>query len=535
MEKDFNNKILKFSLILICLLFIYKLFEYQVLKGEFFESKAIEIKSKKIRIPSKRGRIIDRNGSVLSYWRTGFRLLKEDSVYMEDVRFEDIVRFLEDPDSSRYFSVYVLLYRFYPFKHLFAQTIGYTGLPDKKEVEEKRIDPLLRIGKTGLEKFYDDILRGKDGFKFILMDAKGNIYNKETRPPIDAINGKDIEVSLDIELGKFIDSIFKPYFKGACVVLDPNTGEVFALYSKPSFDLNYLTGKTEREELEKITGDTLYPLLNRCIQGLYPPGSIFKVVTALIALEEGLLDTNEVIKCSGEYKFGNRVFKDWKDEGHGFVNFYKAIEVSCDVYFYELSKRITLKRFLSYFEKLKIFEKTGIDLQGEKEGFFPTLSYYEKRYGRYGYGEGNALNIGIGQGEVLMTPLQIALLFSAIALEGKAKKPHILKDLSTGYFELPIKKENIKILKRGLFKVVQGENGTGRLASVKGLNIGGKTGTAQNPLGKDHAQFICFFPFENPRFVIYLIVENSGMGGEIAAPMAGKIINWINERYLKSL
>ncbi|MEO0290994.1 MAG: penicillin-binding transpeptidase domain-containing protein [candidate division WOR-3 bacterium] len=534
MEKDFNDKILKFFLIFLCFLFIYKLFEYQVLKGEFFENKAIEIKSKKIRIPSKRGKILDRNGIVLSFWRTGFRLLKEDSVYMEDVQFDEIAKYLEDPDSSKYFSVYTHLYRFYPFKHLFAQTIGYTGLPQKIDVE-KGIDPLLRVGKSGLEKFYDDILRGKDGFKFILIDAKGRVYNKETRPPIEVIDGKDIEVSLDIELGKYIDSIFKPYVKGACVILDPNTGEVYALYSKPSFDLNLLTGKTEKEELEKIISDSLNPLLNRCIQGLYPPGSIFKVITALIALEKGLIDTNEVIKCNGEYKFGNRIFKDWKEEGHGFVNFYKAIEVSCDVYFYELSKRIGLKRFLDYFQNLKIFEKTGIDLPEEKRGFFPTFSYFEKKYGKYGYGEGNALNLGIGQGEILMTPLQIALLFSAIALDGKAKRPHILKNINTEDFELPFKIENIKILKRGIFRVVQGEKGTGRLASIKGINIGGKTGTAQNPLGKDHAQFVAFFPLENPKFVIYLIVENSGMGGEIAAPMAGKIINWINERYLKSL
>ncbi|MEN3046746.1 MAG: penicillin-binding transpeptidase domain-containing protein [Candidatus Hydrothermales bacterium] len=532
MEENFGIKILKSFLILSVLLFFLKIFDYQVIKGEFFEKKAIEFKSKKIRIPSKRGKILDRNGLEVAYWRTGFRLLKGDSLYKEDVQMEEVVKYLEDPDSSKIFNVYALLYRYYPHENIFAQTIGYTGLPDKIEVK-RGIDPLLRIGKTGLEKFYDDILRGTDGFKFLLMDVKGKIYNRETRPPLEPIDGKDITVNLDMELGKYIDSIFKPYGRGACVVMESQTGEVLALYSKPSYNLNYLTGKTEKEELAKVVNDSSNPLLNRCIQGLYPPGSIFKVITALIALEENLIDTNKVIYCEGFYKFGNRVFKDWKEEGHGYVNFYKAIEVSCDVYFYELSKRIGLKRFLDYLEKLSIFEKTGIDLYEEKRGFRPNLEFYTRKYGKYGFGEGNVLNLGIGQGEILMTPLQLALLFSLIACEGKTKTPHLLKDLKVQEIELPFKKENIRTLKRALLRVVHGENGTGRLSYVAGLKIGGKTGTAQNPFGEDHAQFACFFPFDNPRFTVYVIVENAGKGGEIAAPIAGRLVSWLNERYIK--
>ncbi|MEN3043826.1 MAG: penicillin-binding transpeptidase domain-containing protein [Candidatus Hydrothermales bacterium] len=534
MEKDFSIKVLNSFLIFSFFLFFLKLFDYQVLKGEFFEKKAIEIKSKKIRLPSKRGKILDRNGIIVSYWRTGFRLLKGDSLYKEDVQMEEVIRYLEDPDSSKLFNVYALLYRYYPFENIFAQTIGYTGLPDKKDVE-RGIDPLLRIGKVGLEKFYDDILRGSDGYKFLLMDVKGRVYNRETRPPLEPIDGRDITVNLDMELGRFIDSLFKPFNKGACVVMNPKSGEVLALYSKPAYNLNYLTGKTEKEELSKVVNDSLHPLLNRCIQGLYPPGSIFKVITALIALEENLIDTNKTINCDGVYRFGNRVFKDWKKEGHGFVNFFKAIEVSCDVYFYEISRRIGLKRFLSYLEKLKIFEKTGIDLFEEKNGFRPDFNFYIKKYGKYGFGEGNVLNLGIGQGEILMTPLQIAFLFSLIACDGKAPSPFLLKDLKVEEVELPFKKENIRILKKALLKVVHGEEGTGRLSYVPGLKIVGKTGTAQNPFGKDHAQFACFFPFDDPKFTVYVIVENIGMGGEIAAPIAGKVVNWLNEKYLKSL
>jgi len=533
MEKIFEIKILKFFLYFVTVLFLFKIFEIQILKGEFYEEKAIEVKSKKIRLPSKRGRIFDRSKKAIAYWRTGFRLLREGKVFLEDVSLEEIVSYLENPDSSKIFSVYAFPYRFYPYKNIYAQTIGFTGLPSEKEIKEG-IDPLLRIGKSGIEKFYDEILRGKDGYKFLLMDAKGRVYSNETRPLIEPVDGEEIYLTLDFELGKFIDSLFKPYKKGACVVFKPGTGEVLALYSKPSFDLNLLTGKREKEELLKVLNDTLKPLLNRTTQGLYPPGSIFKVITSLIALEEGLIDTNEFLFCQGKYRFGDRVFKDWKEEGHGRVNFFRGVEVSCDVYFYEVSKRIGLKKFLEYFEKLKIFDKTGIDLPDEKSGFYPTIKFYETRYGRYGYGEGNALNLGIGQGEILMTPIEIALLFGAIALDGKCKRPCLLENKETDYFELPFKRENIGILKRALFKVVQGEEGTARLAGVRGLAIGGKTGTAQNPGERDHAQFASFFPFEHPEYVLYLIVEESGMGGEIAAPLAGKIMKWIYEKYIKS-
>ncbi len=534
MEKILSKNFIKFIFYFLTFTFILKIFEMQVLKGEFYEEKSIMIRTKKMRIPSKRGRILDRKGKVVAFWRTGFRLLKNGKVYLEDVPFENVVRFLEDPDSSKIFNVRVFPYRFYPYKHIYAQTIGFTGLPSKNEIE-KGLDPLERIGKSGIEKFYDNILKGKDGYKFLLIDAKGKIYNKETRPPIEPIDGKDITLALDFALGLFIDSIFSPYQKGACVVFKPKTGEVVALYSKPSFDLNLLTGIREKEEFNKILKDTLNPLLNRATQGLYPPGSIFKVITALIGLELGVIDTNEFISCQGEYKFGNRVFKDWKKEGHGRVNFFKAVEVSCDVYFYEISKRIGLKRYLEFLKKLNIFDKTGIDLPGEKKGFYPTLEFYEKKYGKYGYGEGNVLNLGIGQGEILMTPVELALLFGAISLSGKCKIPHILKEKESGEFELPFKKENVEILKKALFRVVQGEKGTGRLAGVKNLSIGGKTGTAQNPKGEDHALFACFFPYEDPEYVLVLIVENSGMGGEIAAPLAGKIINWIIKNEKKEI
>jgi penicillin-binding protein 2 len=332
-------------------------------------------------------------------------------------------------------------------------------------------------------------------------------------------------------LGRYIDSLFQEYPKGCAIVFKPKTGEVLALYSAPGFDLNLLTGITEKEEFLKIMGDTLKPFLNRCIQGIYSPGSIFKIITALIALELGLIDTTEFITCKGRYSFGNRVFKDWKEEGHGKVNFLKAIEVSCDVYFYEISKRIGLKRYIEFLKELNIFKKTEIDLPEEKKGFYPTIDFYIKKYGKYGYGEGNVLNLGIGQGEILMTPMQITLMIGAVALGGKCKKPHVLKDKQTLDFVLKFREENIELVKKGLYRVVNGKKGTGRLARHDRVHIAGKTGTSQNPFGKDHALFSCFFPYEDPDYVVFVLLENAGMGGEKAAPLAGKISKRIIDLY----
>lgn len=527
-------KIFEYILYIFFAIFIIRLFYLQIIKGGDYERKSLQNVVKEIKIPALRGRILDRHGKILASWRAGYEAFIDDTILIEDIPIEEVVKIEE---SGKKIYVRGRPYRFYPYRSIYAQTIGWTGKASKEEILRGEYSLGDRVGKSGLEKIYEKFLRGKDGFSFKLMDAKGNILEEEIRPPILPKKGVDIVTTLDVSLGIYIDSLFSSYDKGTCIVINLKNGEILALYSKPSFDLNFLSGKVNEDIWTKIKTDTSNPLLNRGISGLYPPGSIFKVFTALVALELGLVDTGEVIFCKGEYLFGKRVFRDWKKEGHGNVNFKKAIEVSCDVYFYEIARRIGLKRFLEMLNSSGIEKKKCFDVFGEREGYLPDMEFYFERYGKYGFSEGNVLNLAIGQGEILLTPMQIAVLIGEIAGEGKIIKPHIIKKIGDDEVKvrdtlfLNFNKENIKIVKNALYYVCNGENGTGRLASIKGWKVAGKTGTSQNPFGKDHALFCGFAPFEDPLFLVMVVVENAGMGGEIAAPLAGKIFEYLYKKW----
>ena len=531
-----EEKIIKYLLILVFIIFISRIFYLQVIKFEEYKEKSIKNIVKEIKIPALRGRIFDRNGKILASSRIGYEAIVEDTIVKDDIDIKEIINLEE---TGKKFYIIGRPYRFYPYKEIYSHIIGYLGKVSKEEMLDKIYSLGDRIGKSGIEKIYEEILRGKDGISFKLVDARGNILGDEIRPPILPLKGKDIMLTIDVSLGIYIDSLFSPYKKGGAIVINLKNGEILSIYNKPSFDLNIFSGKVKEVEWKKIKNDTLNPILNRCASGLYPPGSIFKIFTALLGLELGVIDTNEIINCRGEYKFGNRIFKDWKKEGHGKVNFKKAIEVSCDVYFYEIGKRIGLKRFLKRLKEIKIEEKKCFDLLEEKEGFLPDMDFYYKNYGPYGFSEGNVLNLAIGQGEIILTPIQIAVFIGLIANEGKIIRPHLIKKIENeeiiikDTIYLPFDKKFIKIVKNALFYVCNGENGTGRSAKIKEWNVAGKTGTSQNPFGKDHAFFVGFAPFEDPTFLVLVFVENAGMGGEIAAPIAGKIFEYLYKRWKK--
>lgn len=531
-------KIFRYLVYVVFAILIVRLFYLQIVKGREYKEKSLQNVVKELKIPALRGRIFDRYGKVLASWRPGYEAFVDETLLIEDIPIEEVVRIEE---SGKKVYVRGRPYRFYPYRNIYAHVIGWTGKASEEEILKGEYSLGDRLGKSGLEKIYEKFLKGQDGFSFKLMDAKGNLLEQEIRPPIPPKKGLDIVTTLDVSLGVYIDSLFSPYKKGACIVLNLKNGEILALYSKPSFDLNFLSGRVDEEMWEKIKSDTLNPLLNRAVSGLYPPGSIFKVFTALIGLELGIIDTNEVIVCKGEYKFGNRIFKDWKKEGHGRVNFKKAIEVSCDVYFYEIARRIGLKKFLEILNSSGIEEKKCFDVFGEKKGYLPDIEFYLKRYGPYGFSEGNVLNLGIGQGEILLTPMQIAALMGEVANGGRIIKPHIIRKIGDDEVEikdtliLKFDRKSIEIVKNALYYVCNGENGTGRLARIEGWKVAGKTGTSQNPLGEDHSLFCGFAPFEDPLFLVMVIVENAGMGGEVAAPLAGKIFNYIYKKWQKGL
>ncbi len=531
-------RILKYLICVIFGIMVIRLFYLQIIKGEEYNRKSMRNIVKEIEIPALRGRIFDRYGRILASWRPGYEVFIEDTILREDISIEEVIKFEQSVKK-----VYVIgrPYRLYPYKDIYSHVIGWTGKASKEEILKGVYSIGDRTGKSGLEKIYEGFLRGRDGISFQIVDATGNIMGQEARPPIAPLKGMDIITTLDVELGIYIDSLFLPYKKGACIVLNVKNGEILSIYSKPGFNINILSGKVKEQEWNLIKSDSLNPLLNRAVSGVYPPGSIFKVFTALLGFELGIIDTNEIIECKGEYKLGNRVFKDWKKEGHEKVNFKKAVEVSCDVYFYEIARRIFLKRFLERLNASKIEEQKCFDVFGEKRGYLPDINFYYEKYGPYGFSEGNVLNLAIGQGEILLTPIQIAVFIGQIANEGKIVKPHIIKKIGEDNVEvrdtliLPFDKKYIEIVKNVLYYVCNGEKGTGRLASIEGWKVAGKTGTSQNPFGEDHSLFCGFAPFEDPTFLVMILVENAGMGGEVAAPVAGRIFDYLYKKWQKKL
>jgi penicillin-binding protein 2 len=316
------------------------------------------------------------------------------------------------------------------------------------------------------------------------------------------------------------------------VALDPRDGGVLGLVSRPAFDPNEFSVGLSPERWRELSSGESNPLLDRAIQGVYPPGSTFKVVTMLAALRTGVATPDtRLAPCGGRYEYGGRSFGCWKKEGHGSLDFIEALQNSCDVYFYQIGLRLGLDPLEHTARELGLGERTGIDLPQEKRGLIPSAAWYDRRWGAGKWRKGLLLNLAIGQGELLLTPLQLAMMLGEVAMSGRPLRPHVVKQVRgvAGYREphsdrarLDASDRTWAALHRALELVV--EAGTATSARVKGLEVAGKTGTAQNPHGKDHALFACYAPADNPSIVLAYVVENSGHGGSVAAPLAGRVL-----------
>ena len=283
--------------------------------------------------------------------------------------------------------------------------------------------------------------------------------------------------------------------------------------------------------------DSSHPLLNRPITGQYPPGSTAKLLTVGAGLEEQLITPNTTFRpCLGGYRFGNRIFHCWDPAGHGALNAAHAIEQSCDIYMYQLGQKLGVDGLSRYYALCGFGHRTGIEVASEMAGLNPNTEYYDQRYGRRKWSQGLVLNNAIGQGEVLVTPLQLAQFYCGLANRGPVYKPHLVREVRyfdgsrqvftpTHSFDLPFSQSTLDVLQQGMYLVVNGEHGTARSLRNKGYTIGGKTGTAQNPHGRDHSLFVGIAPLEAPEIVVCAIVENAGHGSEVAAPVAGKVMD----------
>ncbi|MFH1593757.1 MAG: penicillin-binding protein 2 [Candidatus Omnitrophota bacterium] len=419
--------------------------------------------------------------------------------------------------------------RNYIYKENMAHLLGYLGKISESELLRYRTYGYRMIdyvGKDGVEWFYNDYLRGTNGGLQIEVDSRGRqLRVLATKEPSA---GRDLYLSVDIELQKFCDSIMNGK-KGAIIAMESSTGAILAMVSRPNFDPNVFIAVNDKEVSRLLNDSEGFPLMNRAIAGTYPPGSIFKTVVATAALETGTIDDRSIFYCSGIHVVGNRIFHCWKEKGHGSQNVGQGIQNSCNSFFYQLGLVLGVERISEYASKFGLGSLLGIDLPGEKPGLVPTPSW-KRRSLKASWFNGETANYSIGQGYLLITPLQALNLVNVFASGGMIVEPYVaarienvrvrhLDPRQTGF-----KKTTVKSVKVALKNVVNAPRGTGIYARSEEIIISGKTGTAQNPHGKTHAWFTGFAPFKDPKITVVVFSEHGGKGGLDPARFAKKII-----------
>jgi penicillin-binding protein 2 len=571
-----------------CLIFI-RLFYLQVINGDelrrLSKNNCIRLKS----TDPSRGMIFDRNGKLLVDNRPAFDLnivLKDakpieqtvkklskyinvpESELMEKIENEktvssykpiilkkDIGRDTLAAIEVRKFDLPGVAVDVKPRRHYVepqtaAHLIGYLSEINADELNSGEYPGYTvgdYIGKYGIEKIFESFLQGKRGGRQVEVNVMGQVVR--ILKTVDAQPGQNLYLTIDLRVQKKAEELLKGV-AGAVAAMDPQTGQILALASSPSFDQNIFVDGMSHEQWDSLVSNPLRPLENKAIQGEYPPGSTFKIITAIAGLEEGVIDKNTILFCPGWYKYGNRVYRCWKHAGHGDINVVKALAESCDVFFYQVGQKLGIDRLSMYAIASGLGSPTGIDLDHESAGLIPTAEWKKRRIGVDWQG-GETLSVAIGQGYDLATPLQMLDFIAAVANGGKIYKPLILKSVysSEGSVileskkqlvgKLPVSKQTLQIIKEGLWNVVNNRKGTAWIAHVDGLDISGKTGTSQvvgrskehglseEELAhqlKSHAWFVAFAPSEDPKIAVSVIVEHGGHGSSAAAPIAREVI-----------
>jgi penicillin-binding protein 2 len=559
--------ILTGGLVFAILLLLAKLVYLQVFQYDHYFQMSEENRIRVLPRPAMRGKIVDREGRLLASDRPAYtvsiipsEVSKLDYLASElspllEMDQSAIVRKVADRRTRKYEPVAIrrdlsfpavciieesnelypgVIYqldqtRTYYFGNTFCHLIGYTGEVDEREAREHQYRIGSIVGRAGVERQYDRALRGIEGIDYLEVSATGRIIGPlEDRPNKDPILGDELGLTIDIDLQMVADSVFGDTLSGSAIFLDPKTGEILALVSKPNYDPNLFSGFVSRADYLSLANDERQPLFDRTIRGAYPPGSTAKLLTAGAALEEGLITPEtHFVSCRGGYQYGNRFFKCWQKGGHGSLDLLSAIAQSCDTYFYQVGLKLGLEKWTKYARACGFNEVTGIDIPAEKTGFVPDEKWYEKTYGKYNWNKSVMLNLGIGQGEFTSTPLELAQFYAGIVNHGMVMKPHIMRYLrtpkgETNYYHaeivrgLPFSEETLEILMEGAYRVVQG--GTAGRSRIPEVTMGGKTGTAQNPHGNDHSWFVGYAPALDPQILGCVIVENAGHGSTVAAP-----------------
>jgi penicillin-binding protein 2 len=588
---EFRQKLKIFIVLLLIALSILlvRLWYLQVIKGEELKQRSESNSVRYRKIQPLRGLIMDKNGYVLVDNRPSFDILympgqgkdheklieKLEDLYKSKslelsydqpfpktwkpylpVRLEKNVSMakvaLVETNALDLPGVYVDVspVRLYMDGEMMAPVVGYTGEISKEELEKGDDENAYGdvSGKHGVEKFFDSYIRGRNGAEVVEV----NVYDKESKKlkRIDPISGYNATLTIDFDLQKAAWQAFAGK-AGAAVVLNPRDGSVLAMISSPSFDPNLFNSGISHDQWDKLQNNPLAPLSNKAISGQYPPGSTYKLIMATAALEEGLITPQTKFSCNGFFKMGNRIFRCWKQHGHGQISLHQAIVESCDVYFYNVGKMLGVDKIAEYAKLFGLGAATGIDLPNEKNGLIPTEDW-KLTWMKEPWQPGETISISIGQGFDLVTPLQLASAYGAFANGGTLWRPHLIKRIEStdGKIykeflpekkgELGLSKKTMEIINKALWGVVNEPGGTGHAARILNADVCGKTGTAQvvglpgnekarnaKKIGifqRDHALFVCYAPLKNPEIVVAVILENAGHGGATAAPIARKIL-----------
>lgn len=565
-----------YIIISIIVVLCFRLWQLQILDGDKYKRLSEDNRLRILKTPAPRGMIYDRNGTPLvknvpffsvSITTDNPKNLNTDSLAdllgldkreIEDklnrkdnspfvpiklkqgLTFDEIARIEARRSDFPGLFIETDVGREYLFGKVGAHIIGYLGKitqSQQRNPELRYFPPDALIGQWGVESLFDNQLRGIPGERIIEVDALGRELRKiQERPPV---KGSDITLSIDINIQKAVEDAFGEK-AGALVAIRPDSGEILALESLPSFDPNIFSRGITYNDWKSLMEDKKKPMLNRAVQSQYPPGSTFKIITAIAALEEGVIHPDTKVTCTGGINYGRWTFGCWKKGGHGAVDLHRALVESCDVYFYEAGKRLGIDKIYKYATAFGLGRETGIELMPVKErkGLIPNAEW-KKEKKRLPWYLGDTFISAIGQGFVAVTPIQMAMMMSTVANGGYIYKPSLIKGNSRPSGRINLKPETIRIIKEALAGVVNESNGTGQGARSSIVMIGGKTGTAQ-VVGKkkglggerfmDHAWFVAFAPVDNPEIALSVFVEHGGGGGAVAAPIARRAI----EAYIKS-
>jgi penicillin-binding protein 2 len=575
---EIRFKILQYSILIFFLAIFLRLCYLQLFQGKIYLQKSEENRLRLVEEDPVRGVIYDRKGRVLvenipiyslvaypsgilnnpqtlaslrtmlaepanNEWETTAQknIKRQENIRLKrDLNFPLLASIEENMLFLPGIEVKVEAKRSYPYQTA-THILGYLGEINSEELSQfKKFQAGDIVGKKGIEEAYNTELFGQKGFRVFEVDASGDkIRDIPQIRNLPSRNGDDIYLTIDLDLQLLAEELLAGK-KGAVVALDPNNGEILLMASSPAYNPSILSGVINPEQWKALINNPDKPLLNRVLQGQYPPGSTIKMAILAAALEEGVATINRTAYCPGYLTLGDRTFKCWRADGHGNIKTIPALEQSCDVFFYKIGFDLGVDTIAKYLRKFGFGSKTGIDLNDELKGLVPDSSYMNRKYGRNGWSRGNALNIAIGQGDLLVTPLQLLLYGAAIANRGLQPQPHLLKGLvhhnpdkwvgyKTNFHRISgISEKTLEILRKGMFEVVQGNSGTAHWLMDQRVAVAGKTGTAQNPQGDDHAWFIGFAPYDNPQIIVCALVEFGKHGSSSAAPIVFTIIR----RYL---